>query len=138
MVLSLADGRVLSESMKIGLVVAGWCMLVLTSVAWAGDTTYRGLGPKVPSGQVRSRYTLILEENGQATLRTEKSKRNRLYEGAKWLRLDTGKISLQFIDRSGEPRGEPTVWQEQGSQLTPVSWGKAEWQDEAPPKLSRK
>lgn len=99
----------------------------------AAERSYVGEG--VQAGAKGWRYTLTLHEQGRAVLRTVKSPQRQMMESAVWTRTDAGDLSLQFLNRERQPRGEPLVWREAAGRLTPLTWDKAEWGEAGPPVL---
>lgn len=107
---------------------------LLTTIS-VGDESYSGSGRKGTTSGYR--YTLTLFDNGQAELRVIRSRRSRMTAIATWRKSDDRQLILQFIDARGQPRGEPTIWQESGRSLEPVSWNTEDWSNQAPPDLRR-
>ena len=110
-------------------------VLVLAGTAGAADRTFTGTTPQ----QVAEawRHFLVLHDNSHAFFRTVRNRRDSSIETGVWTTNGAGDIALQFLDRSGLPRGAPLVWKLADGVLTPVSWDKAEWGDRRPPTLRR-
>lgn len=109
--------------------------LLLAGAMQAADRTFTGTEPK-PNAEPW-RYFLVLHDNTHAFFRTIRTSRSSMIETGTWSINEAGHVALQFLDRSGRPRGEPLVWKLMDGVLTPVSWDKAEWGDNRPPTLKR-
>lgn len=107
--------------------------LLFFVAAARADTTYSGESER-ESGPAWH-HTLILKDNGSAIFRTIKSQRSGAMENGVWTKTAAGDLSVQFLNRRQEPRGAPVVWRLTGGQWLPVSWDKADWGGETPPKL---
>lgn len=104
--------------------------LFLTAMGLA-QTTLKGRGSTAPSSKYQ--YTLTLFDDSRATLSIIFSRRRRMTAIARWEKPSDDEMILQFVDRAGNPRGEPTIWHKADGKFTPVSWGKKEWDGEPPP-----
>ncbi|WP_438480999.1 hypothetical protein [Oleiharenicola lentus] len=110
--------------------------LVMTVSAWAGEQSYTGVSAQA-DGLAAWRFSLVLRDNGGATLRTVKSSFSNTIENAVWTKTESGDISVQFVRTNGRPRGEPLVMKNADGRLTPLTWDKANWGDATPPSLKR-
>ncbi|HVT74184.1 MAG TPA: hypothetical protein VHD61_13695, partial [Lacunisphaera sp.] len=111
--------------------------ILLTGAAQAADRTFTGSAPEPRKGAESWHYFLVLHDNTHAFFRTIRSSRSSMIETGIWTTNDAGHVAVQFLDRSGRPRGEPLVWRLADGVLTPVSWDKEEWGDSRPPTLKR-
>jgi hypothetical protein len=109
------------------ILLLGTVSLAAADRSYAGDT-------RRPDAK-NWRYTLTLFEKGRAVLRTVKSAQSNVMEQAVWKQTEAGEISLQFLNRAGQPRGQPLVWRQDGGQLTALTWDKADWGEAGPPSL---